>query len=100
MAAYKTLISWEQIAPYYRPISSCKTRSVEAFRSLLLYAISDISHDAMNRFSAAALVNISAVDQPSYKAVLLSVIEQQKQGISESDAEWLEAMNFGPDRDK
>lgn len=54
----------------------------------------------MNRFSAAALVNISAVDQPSYKAVLLSVIEQQKQGVSESDAEWLEAMNFGPDRDK
>lgn len=67
---------------------------------MLCYVISDISYDAMNRFSAAALFNISAVDQTSYKAVLLSVIEQQKQGISESDAEWMEAMNFGPDQDK
>ncbi|CAD5231510.1 unnamed protein product [Bursaphelenchus xylophilus] len=43
----------------------------------------------MNRFAAATLVNFTADGQPSYKAALLTVLQQQKQGGA--DEEWLQA---------
>lgn len=49
--------------------------------------------DEMNRFAAAALINMShSEDQPSYKQALLTVLQQQqKQKLGSNADDWLAA---------